>query len=97
MYRKSLRAKKLEAKRKRCARMRAAKERLRLERTQDAECVGTVVFDGPMFDGKHEIRCLAADWFSDRHVMIEIDGKASSARTERGVLGLLARRLTKGN
>ena len=52
-----------------------ARERKRLERAKDAECVGTITFEGQMFGGRHEMRLLLADWFDDRKMMVEIDGE----------------------
>jgi len=66
-----------------------------MEQASGAECVGIIVFEGAMFGGRHEIRCLFSEDYSDRHVMIEIDGVASKARTVRGLHGLLARRLVR--
>ena len=54
-----------------------ARERKRLERTSDAECVGTVVFDGPMFGGRHEMRCLAAEWMRSEAYMLANDALAA--------------------
>jgi hypothetical protein len=95
MYRKSVQAKRLEAKRKRCAAMRAARERKRLERVQAAICVGTVTFDGPMFGGRHEVRCLFSDGYSETKLMLEVDDRAYAPRTWRGVVKLIAKRLVR--
>ena len=74
----------------------AARERLRAASVQAAECVGTITFEGPLFGGRHEMRCLFSETYSDRYLMIEIDGAASKARTMRGVLRLLSKRLMAG-
>jgi hypothetical protein len=92
MYRKSVQKLRLEAKRKRCAAMRAIKERKRLTAAQAAVCVGIVVFDGAMFGGKHTLRCW--DFGDERMVWIEIDGQHHKPRSWRGVLRLIAKRLT---
>jgi hypothetical protein len=97
MYRKSRRAIKLERKRMQWATMRAAKERRRREDAQAAECVGVVTFEGPMFGGKHELRCLYLPSYSETHLMIEIDGRPHRPRTVRGVVGVLAKRLFAGS
>jgi hypothetical protein len=70
-----------------------ARERLRAARVHAAQCVGTITFEGLLFGGRHELRCLYSETYSDRYLMIEIDGVASKARTMRGVLRLLAKRL----
>jgi len=62
---------------------------------QAAECVGVITFEGAMFGGTHEMRCLYSCSYSDTHLMIEIDGRASSARTVRGIYKLLAYRLVQ--
>jgi len=71
----------------------AARRRKREERAMGAECVGVVRFDGAMFGGRHEVRCLYSEDYSDTHLMVEVDGVASKARTVGGVYRLLARRL----
>ena len=80
---------------RRMATMRAAKERKRVSEACKAECVGVVTFDGSIFGGRHEMRCLYSCDYSDTHLMIEIDGRASKARTVRGIYKLLADRLAQ--
>lgn len=93
MYRKSVRVTRLEAKRKRCEAMRAAKERKRVAVAAEAACVGVISFDGALFGGRHEMRLLMSDDYSERYMMVEIDGQAHRPRTVEGLRRLLARRL----
>ena len=88
MYRKSLRAKRLEAKRKRCASMRAAKESKRMAFGATMHDVGGITTDGIF--GAHKIRLLSYG-DGEPHYAITVDGEHRQARTERGVLRLLAR------
>ena len=88
MYRKSIRTKRLEAKRKRCAAMRAAKDRIRMDRTAGMTDVGGIATDG-LF-GAHSIRFLSYG-DGEPHYAITVDGEHRLARTERGILRLLAR------
>ena len=74
----------------------AARARKRQEMVQTALCVGVIEFSGRVFGGTHTVRCLSSDAYSDRYLMIEIDGMASKARSIRGVYRLLARRLAAG-
>jgi hypothetical protein len=94
MYRKSVRQARLESKRVRCSQMRAAKERKRIAAASMAECVGSVVFDGAMFGGRHEMRLLCSEAYSDRYMMVEIDGHAHRPRSVEGLRRLIARRLS---
>lgn len=88
MYRKSIRTKRLEAERKRCASMRAAKERKRMEFGSTMHDVGGITTDG-LF-GAHKIRFLSYG-DGEPHYAITVDGEHRQARTERGILRLLAR------
>lgn len=59
-----------------------------------ADEVGVVVFAGPMFGGMtHRLRLL--NQAGERHLLLEFDGVPAKPRTYRGVLRLLARRLTQ--
>jgi hypothetical protein len=73
------------------AAMRAAKERLRMARAGEAREVGRVTFAGPRFGGEHVVRCLDAGDFA--HLWVEVDGKAHWAKTWRGVMRLVCRRM----
>jgi hypothetical protein len=68
--------------------MRAAKERKRMERVSAMIDVGGIRTDGIL--GKHSIRILS---YGDegRHYAITVDGEHRRARTERGIIRLLAR------
>ena len=88
MYRKSIRTKRLEAKRKRCAAMREAKERKRMEFGSKLRDVGGIATDG-LF-GEHSIRILSYG-DGEPHYAITVDGEHRQARTERGILRVLAR------
>lgn len=71
----------------------AAKERKRMADAVAAKEVGVIVFTGQMFGGvTHRIRCLHRD--GDRVLLLEIDGRPVRPRSYRGVLRLLAKRLT---
>lgn len=85
-YRKSRREKQL----RRMATMRAAKERKRMSESCDTEHVGTVIIDGPLFNGRHVIKRLYRCGYSDTQIIIDIDGKQRRPRSYRGVLRLLA-------
>lgn len=88
MYRKSIRTKRLEAKRKRCAAMRAAKERKRMAFSATMLDVGGITTDGIF--GAHSIRLLSYG-DEDPHYAITVDGEHRTARTERGILRLIAK------
>lgn len=75
--------------------MREGKERKRQEEAVAASCVGTIVFDGPMFGGSHTLRCLVSESYSEDRMMIEIDGLNHRPRTYRGVMRLLSHRLVQ--
>ena len=52
-----------------------------------------VVFQGPMFGGvTHRMRLLNRD--GEKHLLVEFDGQCAKPQTYRGVLRMLARRLT---
>ncbi len=51
--------------------------------------------EGPMFGGKHEIRCLYSDVYSETKLMLEVDGKAYAPRTWLGIVKLIAKRLVR--
>lgn len=70
-----------------------ARERKRIAEAQAATVVGVVRFSGSMFGGDHEILCLNRD--GEKHIMLDIDGLPHKPTTYRGMLRLLARRLTK--
>ena len=88
MYRKTLTNKRLQAKRERCARARAAKDRKRLETGGPWSDVGGIVTDGCL--GRHTIRLLACDSYSDRLLAVTVDGRQRRPRTLRGVVRCLA-------
>ena len=88
MYRKSIRTMRIESKRKRCAAMRAAKQRKRMEFGATLRDVGGIATDG-LFCA-HSIRLLSYG-DGEPHYAITVDGEHRTARTERGVLRLLAR------
>lgn len=93
MYRKSVITRRLQAKRERCARARAAKERKRLDTAGQWQDVGGIVTDGCL--GRHTIRLLACDGYSDHRLAVVVDGRHRQARTYRGVLRCLARMVTR--
>jgi len=78
----------LEAKRKRCAAMRAAKQRKRMEFGATMLDVGGITTDG-LF-GDHSIRILSYG-DGEPHYAITVDGEHRMARTERGILRILAK------
>ena len=88
MYRKAARTLALELKRRRCAAMRAAKERKRIERTLAMLDVGGITTDGIF--GAHKIRLLSYG-DGEPHYAITVDGEHRTARTERGILRLIAK------
>lgn len=73
---------------RKCVNMRAAKERKRMEFGATLRDVGGITTDG-LF-GAHKVRILS---YGDggNHYAITVDGEHRQARTERGVLRLLAR------
>jgi hypothetical protein len=88
MYRKSIRTMRLESKRKRCAAMRAAKERKRMEFGATLHDVGGITTDG-LF-GAHSIRLLSYG-DGEPHYAITVDGEHRTARTERGIIRVIAK------
>lgn len=96
MYRKTARTMALERKRRRCASMRAAKERKRLAFGSTLHDCGGIATDGIF--GAHRIRILS---YGDggNYYAITVDGEHRVARTERGILRVLAKMIyqkTKG-
>lgn len=88
--------KRLQEKRERtCARMRRAKARKMAERTGSMDEVGRILFDGPMFGGEHEIKCMANG--DPSHIWLMIDGVGYRRSTWKGVSRLLAKRLKRPN
>jgi hypothetical protein len=76
-----------------CMKMRAAKERRRQARaeTPDFAEIGRAVFDGPLFGGLHTVRVIGR---SDATVCdIEVDGRVTCCKTQRGARALLMRRI----
>ena len=73
---------------RKCVNMRAAKERKRMEFGATMRDVGGIKTDG-LF-GAHTIRLLSYG-DGEPHYAITVDGEHRMARTERGVLRLLAR------
>jgi hypothetical protein len=69
-----------------------AREKKKREQAQETECVGTVTFDGPMFGGVHVMRCLFSEDYSDRYLMIDVDGAAFRPLTVEGVRKVIAKR-----
>jgi hypothetical protein len=79
----------------RCERMRRAKA-ARREALGSVGCVeiGTAVFEGPTFGGRHVVRLLCRE-DEAREVAVEVDGSVTCVRTRRGALALLMRRIGK--
>lgn len=71
----------------------AARERKRLAHVQEAREVGYIEFCGPMFGGRHTIRCLAAG--DEARLWIEIDGQAHRPRTWRGLMRMVCKRMMR--
>ena len=92
MYRKAARTLALERKRKRCAAMRAAKERKRMAFGSTLYDCGGIATDGIF--GVHSIRVLS---YGDggNYYAITVDGEHRMARTERGILRVLAQMICK--
>ena len=75
--------------------MREAKERKRLS-CSDGNVVseiGKVVFSGPLF-GSHVVRLMARSDVDA--VYLEVDGRVTCAKTQRGVRAVLMRRVARG-
>lgn len=72
--------------------MRAAKEHKRLENAVAMRECGIILFDGESFGGKHRIRLLTDDIAPV--LWLEIDGHIHRPRSYRGVLRLLAMRIS---
>ena len=77
---------------RKCANMRAAKERKRMEFGSTLHDVGGITTDG-LF-GTHTIRILSYG-DAEPHYAITVDGEHRLARSERGILRLLARMVLK--
>jgi hypothetical protein len=73
----------------------AGRRRKMLEQAAAAVCIGTVTFEGPAFGGRHTIRCLMADGYSETRMMLEIDGRQRKARTVRGMVRMVCARVMK--
>ena len=73
---------------RKCVNMRAAKERKRMEFGATLRDVGGITTDG-LF-GAHKVRILSYGDGGNNYA-ITVDGEHRQARTERGVLRLLAR------
>lgn len=68
-----------------------ARERKRLAAVSEAREIGRVTFSGPMFRGEHVVRCL--DVGDESRVWVEVDGQAHRARTWRGVMRVVCKRI----
>ena len=73
---------------RKCAAMRAAKERKRMAFGSTMIDCGGITTDGIL--GKHSIRILSYGE-GVRHYAITVDGEHLQARTERGILRILAK------
>ena len=73
---------------RKCANMRAAKARKRMEQGSTMLDVGGFTTDGIL--GRHSIRVLSYGDGENRYA-ITVDGEHRQARTERGIIRLLAR------
>ena len=71
----------------------AAKREKIIANTSAAVVIGVVKFSGSMFGGDHEVLCLNRD--GEKYIMLEIDGVPFRPTTYRGVLRLIAERLTR--
>jgi len=89
--RKSRRQKTLE----KCRKMREAKEQKRLAHSASAVFaeIGRVVFSGPAF-GNHTVRIVSRT-DAPFACEIEVDGKTTCVKTQRGAKALLMRRIAK--
>ena len=88
MFRKSLTARQKERKHARAMAGVDARRRKRMEQSSRMRDVGGITTDG-LF-GQHFIRIMSyAD--EEPHYAITVDGEHRQARTERGILRLLAR------
>lgn len=77
----------------RCSKMRDAKARRRIEGGLCPEVreLGRAVFSGVLFGGEHTVRLLA---ISGRTALdVEVDGRLTCCKTQRGARALLMRRL----
>jgi ribosomal protein S8E len=77
----------------RCARMREAKARRRmaLGSAPDVRELGRAVFSGVLFGGEHTVRLLG---IAGRTALdVEVDGRVTCCKTQRGARALLMRRL----
>ena len=72
-----------------------ARERKRQAEAEAAVCLGTIVFDGPTFGGTHTLRLLHSPTYSERHLMVEIDGQAHAPRTRSGIVKVVASRICR--
>ena len=88
MFRKSLTARQKERKHARAMAGVEARRRKRMEQASRMKDVGGIATDG-LF-GKHSIRILSYG-DAEPHYAITVDGEHRQARTERGILRLLAR------
>ena len=86
-YWKQLKTRRLERSRKGVL----ARERKRLAQAERAKWVGTIHFDGPAFNGQHQIRVAARS--DEPFLLVDIDGFQHRPRSVRGLLRLICRRL----
>lgn len=77
---------------RKCANMRAAKDRKRMERASTMVDCGGFTTDGIL--GSHTVRILSYG-DSGRHYAIAVDGEHRQARTERGILRLIAKMVSR--
>ena len=64
-----------------------------MERSEAAEEVGTIIFNGPCFGGEHTLRLLHRD--GEAKLLLEVDGKAFRPLTRRGIRKILAERIDR--
>lgn len=91
MYRKTVMTNKLQRKREKCAAMRAAKERKRIEDAANDVEVGTIIFNGPMFNGRHILTLFARD--GEKHLFPTVDSRPFKPVTIKGLRRMIAERI----
>lgn len=91
MYRKSITRSNYERKVAKCAAMREAKARKRRETAATDIEVGTIIFNGPMFNGRHIMTLFARA--GEPHLFPTVDSKPFRPVTIRGLRRMIAKRI----
>ena len=62
-----------------------------MREVEEAKYLGTIIFDGPLFKGKHIMTCFSHT--DHAHLRIKIDDKYHKPQTVRGLRAVIAKRI----